>query len=71
MAPPSLAYRAFVVRQWREAEGGPEAQFWLIQVEVLPSGETHYFVTPETLVAYLLEHLAGEQAEPTRHGEAV
>jgi CSLREA domain-containing protein len=55
----SLEYLSFIVRLWRDS---PEAAThdrpqWLAQVESMPGGEKHYFVTPEALVAYLREQL--------------
>lgn len=62
----SLEYLSFIVRLWRDS---PEAAThdrpqWLAQVESMPGGEKHYFVTPEALVAYLREQLGPAQGIP-------
>lgn len=57
---PSFDYVSFVVRLWREPPGGTwqSGPQWLAQLETLPGGEKYYFVTPETLLAHLMERLA-------------
>ena len=62
-------YRSCIVRFWREAAAASAAHDipWLAQVELLPSGETHCFATPDALVAFLLARLAVDESELSTH----
>ena len=66
MKTPSLEYLSFIVRLWRDSpEAAPhDRPQWLAQVESMPGGEKHYFVTPEALTAYLLERLKADKKGP-------
>jgi hypothetical protein len=61
-------YRSCIVRFWREAAAsGVHNVPWLAQVELLPSGETHCFTTPDALLAFLLARLAVDASELSTH----
>jgi len=57
-------YRSCIVRFWREAAAsGAHDVPWLAQIELLPSGETHCFATPDALVTFLLARLAVDASD--------
>lgn len=58
----------FTVRLWYEHLGDGERE-WRGKVEHIPSRETRYFCTWETLIAFLLELLSQEEAQAEGQGK--
>ncbi len=60
------AYSSFLVRVWhrpseRSIEWMPADSEWLIQIELIPSGEHEYFDSLEALFAFLAAEVGGER----------
>lgn len=53
MPPDSFSYQAYLLRLWRAA---PDTA-WRASLEAVGSRTTHYFVSPEDLLAYLYTKL--------------